>query len=584
MLDNSVSSLLLELWHALTVKQRQSVVRLLLLSVLCGLLEVLMLAVAAPFFSMLTGNTASRQMLPVWLHELSAVSPVQIALLFLAVSLLAAIARLALLFLTNRIGFRIGADVGLLVFRQALLEPLEIQKARSSAEVIAASSEKSHVMVYSVIVAALQFFGSSIVFFSIGMALCLLNPWITVGTVVFFSGLYLAIVFWFRESIARASDEAASYQTAVFRTLQEGLGSKREVILHKAHTHYCDLYQRAAVPLRAAQGRIQFAIQGPRFIIESAVVLSIGGIFLVLSFVSESVTATLPLLGVFALGGLKLLPVTQQIYASSTAIVSSRATMEDVLYRLRGHSSVSECSRAARGTLRFESGILLDRVSFSYQGSSGEVLRDISMEIRKGERIVVSGPSGSGKSTLGDLLLGLLTPTRGTILVDDVHLQADNTDQWHALVAHVPQDLFLADASIAENIAGAVPKHTIDMAQVRRAASLAQISDLVQTLPGGYDFVVGEGGGRLSGGQRQRVAIARAFYRGAKFLLLDEATSALDSELERELMTTIHAISRDITIVVITHNLEVTREFDRAYRLVDGVLTPADWFAASDRA
>jgi ATP-binding cassette subfamily B protein len=495
--------------------------------------------------------------------------------MFLVVSFVAAASRLALLYFTNKIGFRIGADLGLLVYRQSLLQPLESQKARSSAEIIAAASEKSHVIVYNVIVAVLQFCGSSIVFLSIAAALFVFNPWITMGTLLFFSGFYLMIVWGFRGEIARASKDVASFQTKVFRALQEGLGSKRDVILHKAQDYYCNMYRNAVIPLRSAQGNIQFAIQGPRFIIESAVVMLIGGIFLILNNLSTNISAVLPVLGVFALGGLKLLPITQQIYASSTAIISSREVMRDVLGNIPEYARTTAIRESGlpRAPIEFSQTLKLVAVSFSYQGASTDALSGVSMTIEKGERIAIIGPSGGGKSTLADVLLGLLSPSEGYLAIDDSRIDEKNVAEWHALVAHVPQDIYLADSTITENIAIATPSDKIDLDQVRKAAALARISDLIDSLPEGYGFMVGEGGNRLSGGQRQRIAIARALYRGAQFLVLDEATSALDRDLENELLATIHDISRDITIVMVTHNLESTNEFDRVFSMNAGTLT-----------
>lgn len=571
----SLALLLQKLWYSISGTQRRSVLLLVSLSLICGLLEVTMLGVAAPFFSVLTGNpvtTNTFSKLPLLSNNPSSDT---IALIFLVTSLVAASARLILLYFTNKIGFRIGADLGLLVFRQSLLQPLESQKARSSADVIAAASEKSHVIVYNVIVAILQFCGSGIVLLSIATALFAFNPAITFGTLLFFSGFYLLIVWGFRGEIAKASQDVAFFQTKVFRALQEGLGSKRDVILHKAENHYCEMYRKAIVPLRLAQGKIHFAIQGPRFIIESAVVILIGAIFIALNNLSDNFSSMLPILGVFALGGLKLLPITQQIYASSTSIISSREVMRDVLINIKidekNNNKPTETKQEIK--IKFLNELKLTDVSFTYHGAKTSALSKISMRIGKGERVAIIGPSGGGKSTLADLLLGLIAPQNGCLTIDGSAIDKLNVDQWHAMVAHVPQDIYLADSTIAENIAVGIPHAEIDMSKVRKSASLAKISSVIEALPEGYEFMVGEGGNKLSGGQRQRIAIARAFYRGAEFIVLDEATSALDRELEKELLATIHDISREITIVMVTHNLESVTEFDQVFYINSGTLT-----------
>lgn len=566
--------LLYKLWNVISIAQQRSILALLVLSILCGALEVAMLGIAAPFFSILTGNAAAENTIYRQFLSSHTLTSNDIAAIFLFVSAVTTGARLALLYFTNKIGFKIGADLGVLIYRQSLLQPLELQKNKSSSEIIAAASEKSHVIVYNVIVAILQLCGSTVVFASIATALFLFNPWITINTIILFSGFYLLIVLGFRGDIARSSKDLASFQTKLFRALQEGIGSKRDVILHKAENYYCNMYTSAIIPLRRAQGKIHFAIQAPRFIIESAVVISIGGIFIIINNASENFSSTLPLLGVFALGGLKLLPITQQIYAASTAIVSSTEIMHDVLGDLKEKKKETAKINPTQSTkIYFSQKLELSNVSFSYIQSTHKTLSRVSMQIKKGERIAIIGPSGGGKSTLADLLLGLLPPSDGYMMIDNTTLDETNINQWHDMVAHVPQDIYLADSTITENIAIAIPYDQIDMLKVKKAAELAKISSMIETLADGYNFMVGEGGNRLSGGQKQRIAIARALYRGAQFLVLDEATSALDEELENELLATIHNIPREITIVMVTHNLKSTSEFDKVYSINSGTVT-----------
>lgn len=570
--NTSIFYLLGCLWSKLNPVQRRAVCCLFLLSCICGIFELGMLGVAAPFLSMLTGKSWNEaNFLGKWFPSLTE-SRNTLAITFLLVSISAATARIVLLYFTNRVGFRMGADLGLLVYKQALLQPLEAQKSHSSAEIISAASEKSHTIAYDVVVAVLQFTGAGIVFLSIVTALFIFNKWVTLGTVAYFSGVYLLVVYAFRGKIQRAGQEVASLQTKVLRALQEGLGSKRDVILHKAQAYYCDLYSEAIIPLRKAQGRIQFAIQGPRFIIESAVVLAIGGIFIILENFSGDVSSMLPLLGVFALGGLKMLPITQQLYAASTAIISSRNLMHDVLVKSAQNSKSKNDAihHTSVSPLNFEQEIELHELNFTYAGATIPVIRNVSLTIKRGDRIAVIGPSGGGKSTFADLLLGLLIPSGGELRVDGTPITASTLDQWHALVAHVPQDIYIADVSIAENIAVATPAAEIDMERVKQAAEFAKLRDFIEHLPETYKSSVGEGGNKLSGGQRQRIGIARALYRGAKFLVLDEATSALDRDLERELLAAIHDLPRDITVIMVTHNLENTSQFDRTFQVKDG--------------
>jgi ABC-type multidrug transport system fused ATPase/permease subunit len=208
----------------------------------------------------------------------------------------------------------------------------------------------------------------------------------------------------------------------------------------------------------------------------------------------------------------------------------------------------------------FERTIALEEVSFRYSANGPDVLQKVSLSIDKGTRVAIVGPSGSGKSTLADLLMGLLEPTSGQLLIDGRKVP---TLAWQANIAHVPQSIFLADASLAENIALGIPREEIDRPRLEAAARAAQIGSFIDSLPKGFETTVGERGIRLSGGQRQRIGIARALYKQAPVLVLDEATSALDDATERAVMETLEGLSRELTIIMIAHRISTTAYCDR---------------------
>jgi ATP-binding cassette subfamily B protein len=221
--------------------------------------------------------------------------------------------------------------------------------------------------------------------------------------------------------------------------------------------------------------------------------------------------------------------------------------------------------------------ILMEGVCFRYGQGLPEVLQGLDLEIRRGDRIGLIGSTGSGKSTIADLLMGLLTPTEGRIRIDgrDLH-DPDHPERlvsWRAAIAHVPQSIYLADSSIAENIAFGLSWDQIDLARVRHAAEQAQIASFIESSPQGYGTFVGERGIRLSGGQRQRIGIARALYKGAQVLVLDEATAALDNATEQAVMEAVEGLTRDLPIVMIAHRLSTVEHCDRLIRLQQGFIS-----------
>ena len=280
------------------------------------------------------------------------------------------------------------------------------------------------------------------------------------------------------------------------------------------------------------------------------------------------ITAAIPVLGALALGAQRLLPLMHQAYSGFTLGIGNVRLLGDIA--ALAEASVDEDDRGGV-PLPFEQSIELRSVGFGHPESSF-ALAGIGFQIGRGERIGVAGPTGSGKSTLLDLIMGLLEPDSGEILIDESPLDAGNRGRWRAQIAHVPQSVYLADESIAANIAFGVSPAAVDHERVRLAAATAQLDGFVTGLPQGYETRVGERGIRLSGGQRQRVGIARALYKQAPVLIFDEATSALDDATETAVLNAIMALGTEITVIMIAHRLSTLAGCDRIVRLADGRL------------
>jgi ATP-binding cassette subfamily B protein len=270
-----------------------------------------------------------------------------------------------------------------------------------------------------------------------------------------------------------------------------------------------------------------------------------------------------------ALGAQRLLPLMQQLYGNWSVVVGNKAALIDVL-ALLNQPVPKQASEPDPEPVAFNQSIRFENLGFQYSRNSPWVLDGVELTISKGARVGIIGSTGSGKSTLLDLLMGLLEPTRGKIMVDGCVLDQTNQRAWQRTVAHVPQSIFLSDASIAENIAFGISAGKIDFNRVRTAAQQAQISDFIESRVEGYGAAVGERGVRLSGGQRQRIGIARALYKQASVLIFDEATSALDNETELAVMHTIEGLSKDLTLFIIAHRLTTLKNCDVVIKLEGG--------------
>ena len=251
--------------------------------------------------------------------------------------------------------------------------------------------------------------------------------------------------------------------------------------------------------------------------------------------------------------------------------------LADVVALMRAPMVTSVPRDRAKAPIPFKRDITLDQMSFRY-ATRGPALHNVSLTIARGERIGLVGETGSGKSTLLDVLMGLLDPTSGAVLIDGEPLSDSNRANWQAQIAHVPQAIYLADSSIAANIAFGEPPDAIDMERVRDAAVHAHIAEFIASLPDGYSTTVGERGIRLSGGQRQRIGIARALYKRASVLVFDEATSALDSKVEAAIMHSIFELERELTLIMIAHRPTTLSGCDRIVRLAAGEIVAVGSF------
>ncbi|NTV91153.1 MAG: ABC transporter ATP-binding protein, partial [Clostridiales bacterium] len=270
-----------------------------------------------------------------------------------------------------------------------------------------------------------------------------------------------------------------------------------------------------------------------------------------------------------ALGSQRMLPALQQLYGGWSSLQGNSVSMEEVLDLL--DQPVQEINvEEQQKALPFERLLALRKLSFRYTPDAPEVLREIDLEIPKGSRIGFIGTTGSGKSTLLDIVMGLLEPTSGAVEVDGTPVILNNRRSWQKHIAHVPQTIFLSDASLEENIALGVPKNKIDKERVRQAARQAQIADIIESWPKQYETVVGERGVRLSGGQRQRIGIARALYKQADVIIFDEATSALDNQTEAAVMQAIEDLHEGLTVLIIAHRLTTLRACDTVVELENG--------------
>jgi len=569
----SLPSLLRRLWAHLPAKRRFQLVAVFGSMLASGVAEVASLTAVVPFLTVLADP--ERVWRQPWIRGLAEARGITepgqlllpVTILFAVSALAAGGIRLLNLWLSGRVSAGTGSDLSQEAYRRTLHQPYSVHVARNSATITAAMLSHVDGLVYGVLNPLLLIAVNLVVIAAIAAGLVFIDPWVAFLTVLGFGGAYLAISTATKTSLALNSRRQAESNRAIVQNVQEGLGAIRDVILDHSQPFYLARYRDADWSLRQLRARAELLGSFPRFVIEAGGMAAVAGLAYVLVTRQGGIAAALPVLGALALGAQRLLPALQQTYQSFTQIQNHTAGLERVLDLL--DQPAPEIDRQPVSPATFADSIAVADVSFRYQPDLPLVLREISLEIHRGERVALVGPTGSGKSTLADILMGLLQPTSGVLLIDGREVAAE---AWQANIAHVPQSIFLADTSIAENIALGIPAAEVDQGRLEAAAAQAQIAEFIESLPKGYATTVGERGVRLSGGQRQRIGIARALYKQAPVLVFDEATSALDDATEKALMDTLDGLSRDLTIIMIAHRLSTTAYCDRVITVSGGTI------------
>lgn len=401
-------------------------------------------------------------------------------------------------------------------------------------------------------------------------------------------GLYGGVFALSRRALDRFGRERVAANSVRFRIANEVLGGIKDIKLLGREGSYLSRYAESSQRMARLQVAVSIISQVPQFMLQA---VAVGGIILLCLLMVDAdglasgvaLGGIMPTLGSFAFAGQRLMPELSKLYRSLATLQAGAGAVdiihEDLLQRASG--GAQEQSIPARMGMRAK--LVLDNVTYHYPEAAHAGVREISLEVRAGEKIGIVGGTGAGKTTLADLILGLLSPTAGRLLVDDEAVNDRNVRAWQQSVGYVPQDIFLTDASVAQNIALGVANTEIDHMRVEEAAQIAQLERFIRTeLPSGYETTVGERGVRLSGGQRQRIGIARALYHDADLIVFDEATSALDNVTEREVMAAIDALPSEKTVVIIAHRLSTVRRCDRIVVMERGRVVACDsWEALS---
>jgi ABC-type multidrug transport system fused ATPase/permease subunit len=413
---------------------------------------------------------------------------------------------------------------------------------------------------------------SVVVLFIIGLLL-MVDPVLAILVLAVLGSAYGCIYWLVRQKLAAIGQASVEASRQRYRYANEALAGIKDIKLFGREGSFLRRFSGPSWSAARYEAHGQAVAALPRYVLE---VVAFGGILIIVLYLlaaSGGVGDALPLISLYALAGYRLLPALQMIFSSATQVRFNAPALDELCRDLQDAPETAPPFMKEEVVERLEvrDKIELKSVHFSYPGTAASVLRDLSLRIPARTSIGLVGATGAGKTTVVDVVLGLLTPDSGVLAVDGQAITSRNRRNWQANLGYVPQSIYLADDTIAANIAFGVPDNQIDHIQVERAARAANLHQfVVGSLPAGYGTVVGDRGIRLSGGQRQRVGIARALYHDPGVLVLDEATSALDGITEGVVMEALRSLAHLKTMIVVAHRVTTLRECDAIYMLAGG--------------
>jgi ATP-binding cassette subfamily B protein len=548
---------------------RKKLFFLMLLTSITALFEIILISSIIPLFSTLFGHKSGNQnlfekmILDFFPDNLFSNKLIIFSIIFAILAVTVGFLRTILLKYSLFLCAKVSSYSGEVLFKQTLYKPFSFHINANSSELISAITQKNNDISASVM-SIILLFSNTILFFAIFFLLTYINSKLILIVSLAFLFSYLLIEFFSRKKLFSNSKLIAINQNDVIKSLQEGFGGIKEIILQNLQKFYVNLFTKSNSIIQNKIAENRYISQFPRFIIETLTLLIFA--ILIVSFQKKNldIIEFLPLLTAIALGVQRLLPIMQQIYFNFVNIVSKKSALDDYL-KIFFSDNQKNFDLEKKNKIKFSKNIIIQNLTFSFNNRN--IFQNMSLDIKKGSNIGIIGQTGTGKTTFVNLLTGMVKPENGKILIDDIDLNKNNLQAWTSQITYVPQEIFLFDSTIAENIAIGERIEDIDFDRLNKVCKMAQILEVINKKKNRLYEIVGEKGIKLSAGERQRIGLARAFYRRTEILILDESTSAIDGATEKIIMKNIYDFSTNKTLIIIAHRTYTLSNCDQIFEI-----------------
>ena len=557
-------------------KNKLKVYLLICLMVTSSVLELLSIGAFAPFIYVVSSNEDIKKINII--SEIFAISDeskygliIKLSIIFIVLMIISNTLKMYITRRTSEISFSIGANIGQDILRNIVKQDYEDFLNYKSSEIIATISNKSNEIIFHVLNPLLNMTASIIIITAASVIVLIINPTILIVIGIITSVAYYILMKIVKEKLYKNSQIISKNSNEVVKILEETIGNIRDIILMSKQNSTIKKYSAVDNALRKAQVDNQIIGHTPRYIIETVGLIAIVTYTCIALRYDEN-GSIIAIVGVIAMSIQRLLPHTQQIYYGWSNMKGSEKVINEISELMSLKFPIKKNIEKNNNSIEFNKKIELNNVTFRFKRSNITTLKEINLEIKKGQKIAIIGSTGSGKSTLLDLILGLVSPTEGVVCVDGVALNEENKNNWQKKISHVSQDIYLINGTILENIALLSEDEIIDKEKIIECLKIAELYDDVQNKIINIEENIGERGAKISGGQKQRIGIARALYRRSEIIVLDEATSALDNETEEKVLQNIAKSMLNNTIIHVTHKMKSIRFFDRVIKLEDGII------------
>ncbi len=489
-----------------------------------------------------------------------------LVILFCGVIIISSVLRLYLLKISSKLSFESGAELSSTILNNVLRRDYIMSLESNTSEQISNVLLKSNSLVYGCIYPLVNIIQASTLSVFILFSLFYFNIFLTTLLLTTFLLLYFFIHRRTKNYLDTNAKDISKGQTDTIQTLRETFGSYRDVVLNQNYSFFVSKYSKADLQVRLAQGSNAYISSFPKYIVELVALLFVALILVYSLFIHKSIENVVIVIVVIAFASQRLLPSVQVIFSSLAAINGNWDSIMDSANLLTKRVSSKEVCNSTN--IRHEKKIELRNISFTYPHSNEPTLRNVNMEISRGQIVGIFGMTGSGKSTLIDLIASLLKPTSGSLCVDGIEINTTNNLLWRNNFSYLSQVNYFLDSTIWENVAFGCDKLNVDFSRVEEALKISHLSDVIKS-KGGLDYCIGENGTNLSGGQRQRLAIARQLYKQSDLILFDEGTNALDSHTESMVFGLLKGLKHKPTVIFVSHNLRHKEYCDIVYEVKD---------------